>query len=114
MNPALIELPRPLSALRRPQPVPANPRSAALAEFDRRVENLRQCVHWLVEHGISVTDSRLGRAGGIVKASGCPALRALIGQDCSWRQRRQQGATTIFTWFAIRFETRIEWEETCV
>lgn len=110
---APIELPRPLAALRRPQPQPVNPRSAALAEFDRRVENLRQCVHWLVEHGVSVTDSRLGRAGGIVKAAGSPGLRALVGQDCTWRQRRQQGALTIFTWFAIRFETRIEWEETC-
>ena len=53
---APIELPRPMAALRQPQPQPVNPRSAALAalaEFDRRVENLRQCVHWLVEHEIN-------------------------------------------------------------
>ncbi len=110
---APIDLPRRRSDLGRVPMPAANPRSAALAEFDRRMENMGRCVHWLVEHGVHVLGSSLGRAGGIVIVAGSPTLRALVGQDCTWRRRRQDGALTIFTWFAVRFETRIEWEETC-
>ena len=110
---APIDLPRRHSDLGRvPMPAP-NPRAAALEEFDRRMENMGRCVHWLVEHGVHMLGTSLGRAGGIVTVAGSPTLRALLGTDRAWRKRRQEGALVIFTWFAIRFETRIEWEETC-
>jgi hypothetical protein len=108
---AVIELPRPMAAIGRPPAPDECPRAVALAEFDRRIENLRCCVHWLVEHEIRVIDSRLCRVGGIVKVAASPSLRVLLGSDCSWRQRRQDGALTIYTWFAMRFGTRIEWED---
>ena len=110
---APIDLPRRRSDLGRIPPPVANPRAAALEELDRRLENMGRAVHWLVEHGVHVLSTSLGRAGGIVIVAGSPALRALIGNDCAWRRRRQDGALTIFTWFAMRFDTRVEWEETC-
>ncbi len=110
---APIDLPRRRSDLGRIPPPVDNPRAAALEEFDSRLKNMGLCVHWLVEHGVHVLSTSLGRAGGIVIVAGSPTLRALIGQDCTWRKRRQDGALAIFTWFAIRFETRIEWEEPC-
>ena len=108
-----IALPRRRADLGRPAAPVADPRAAALSEFDQRLANMGRCVHWLVEHGVRVLDSRLCRVGGIVTVAGSPHVRALFAPDCTWRQRRQDGALTIFTWFAVRFETRIEWEESC-
>lgn len=41
-----------------------------------------------------------------------PYLHILIGADnCYWRQRRQEGVLTIYTWCAERFGCQIEWED---
>lgn len=108
---SLIELPRPMAAIGRPLPFSATPSSSALAEFDTRLDNLRRCVHWLVENDIKVLTSVMCRGGGIVTVAKSPRLHALFSQDYTWRKRRQVGALTIFTLFAIRFDTRVEWEE---
>ena len=112
MQPA-IELPRRISDLRNPLQPGEDPRKKALIEFDRRIENLRRCVHWAVENGITVIESKLCRAGGIVTVSASPFLLKLLSGDRSWRKRRQEGALVFYTWFAMRFDTRIEWEEVC-
>ena len=116
---AVIELPRSPSSLGRSLRLAgasdsADPRAEALADYDRRLDNLRCCVHWLVDNGVKVIESMLCRQGGIVKVAASPNLPRLLGGECSWRKRRQDGALTIFTWFAVRYGTRIEWEDvTC-
>lgn len=108
---ALIELPRPTGAFGLPLPIAATPRAVALVEFDRRMDNLRSCVHWLVENDVKVLTSAMSRCGGVVTVANSVRLHKLLGRDYTWRKRRQDGALTIFTLFAIRFDTRVEWEE---
>ncbi len=107
---ATIELPRPAHTLGKPQPLDDR-RAVALADFNTRLENLRACVHWLVEHDVTVLASTLCRAGAIVTVSGSTRLHQLLGHDSSWRKRRQDGALTVYTCFSVRFGTRVEWEE---
>lgn len=106
-----IELPRPMSAIGKTPQTSIDARKAALIDFDQRMENLRRCVYWLVENGVLVISSTMCRGGGIVKVSDSPRLHMVIGQDYAWRKRRQEGALTIFTMFAIRFDTRVEWDQ---
>ena len=110
---ATIELPRRMSALGRPMLDPCR-RAAALSEFDRRLDNLRACVHWLVENSIPVIDSTLYRAGGVISVAASPRLAQLFRGDYAWRKREQLGTGLVkFTWFAVRVDTRIEWEDVC-
>lgn len=113
MNTALapIELPRRVTDVGRVLADGPEAVSAALSEFDTRLENLRLCVHWLVDHGVHVIASAINRAGGIVTVAGSVQLHRLIGKDYAWRKRQHTGLLTIYTNFAVRFETRIEWEE---
>ena len=105
--------------LRRDQPriVPENARDAATTSATRLITDLLRCVLWLLKHGIYVIGfSGERRAGGadriVVRVAASPHLYILFGRDgCSWRQRRQDGALTIHTWFGERFGCRVEWEE---
>jgi hypothetical protein len=86
-------------------------RCEAMQSLDRRLDNARHCAAWLIELGVKVRGVRVDKASGVVKVESTPFLWRLFAGDCAWRERRQKGAMTIFTWFAVRYSTRIEWEE---
>lgn len=93
-------------------------RTAAIAEATRVIANLMRCVLWLLRHGVYVTGFRGWRGAGIDRVTitvvASPYLYILFGSDgCSWRERRQEGTRTIYTWFGERFGCRVEWEEVC-
>lgn len=94
-----------------------SPRDAAMSNATRIISNLLRCILWLIRHGIYVTGFK-GRkdASGdsiTVTVAASPYLFKLFSGECAWQQRRQEGALVIFTWFAIRYGCRIEWEEVC-
>lgn len=87
-------------------------RAAMLVEFDRHLQNLTACVHWLTGQGVSIIEASLRRGRGkpriVVVAS--PLLHILFKDDCATIQRRPCGGETLFTWSAVRFECEIRWE----
>lgn len=98
-----------------PQP---SKRDFAITEAVRLITNLLRCVIWLIRHGVFVTSfSGYHVPGGVDHVKVCvaasPYLYTLLGSDAAWQKRRQEGCLTIYTWFAIRFGIRIEWEEVC-
>ena len=96
MNVSPIQLPPTMADRFSTLPRNADPVDTALSEFDRRIESLRLCVHWLVKNGVTVIDTALGRAGGIVTIAASPKLRTLLS-DCCWRKRRKEGALAYYT-----------------
>lgn len=86
-------------------------RCEAMQALDRRLDNARHCAAWLIDLGVKVRGVRVDKAAGVVKVESTPFLWRLFAGDYAWRERRQEGALTIFTWFAVRYGTRIEWEE---
>ncbi len=93
-----------------------SPRTTAMSEASGRITNLMRCVLWLIKHGICVIGFIGKREHGIdrvtVTVAASPYLHILFGRDgCAWRERRQEGALTIYTWFGERFGCRVEWEE---
>lgn len=92
-------------------------RALAMGEAVRLITNLLRCVLWLVKQGVYITgfQGRRGNCGDqvIVTVAASPWLYRLFSDECTWQQRRQEGCLTIYTWFAIRFGIRIEWEEVC-
>ena len=108
---AVIDLPRRREAPGKPVP-PGDLRESALAEFDRYLTQLRSVVHWLVAHGVKVQSSCVGRHGAVVTVEYAPLVDRLFGQEKAWRERQQVGTgSAVYTWFVVRFETRIEWDE---
>lgn len=88
-------------------------RQAILDAFDRHMDNLKRCVHWLIAQGIGVLDVDLkrGRARPIVKVAAAPLLHILFKDDCANVGRQQKGALTYFAWQAVRFDITIAREE---
>lgn len=78
----------------------------------RRTLNAGKAVEWLDGLGIRILDVKITRHAAIVRICHTPFLHRLFANECAWRQQRQEGNTTILTWFALRYATRIEWEET--
>lgn len=90
-------------------------RAEALAEIDRHLENLKNCVHYLVEQNITVisVDMRRRKSRPQISVAPTPRLHILFGDDCANIGRRNDGALTIYPWIATRFGCDIRWEETC-
>lgn len=90
-------------------------RAEALAEIDRHIENLKNCVHYLVEQDITViaVDMRRRKTRPQISVAPTPRLHILFGDDCANIGRRNDGALTIYPWIATRFGCDIRWEETC-
>lgn len=86
-------------------------RGEKIPALDRRFDNARHCAAWLTELGVKVRGVTVDQQSGVVKVESTPFLWRLFANDCAWRERRQAGAVTIYTWFAVRYSTRIEWEE---
>ena len=78
----------------------------------RRTLNAGKAVEWLDGLGIRILKVDITRHAAIVRICHTPFLHRLFANECAWRQQRQEGNTTILTWFALRYATRIEWEET--
>lgn len=94
-----------------------SPRATAMASATLLLTNLMNTTVWLIKHGVLVTGFRGWRGNGIdrvvVTVAASPLLYQLFAERCSWRERRQEGALTIYTWFAERAGVRVEWEEVC-
>ncbi len=92
-------------------------RDQAITEAVHLITNLLRCVVWLIRRGVFVVSFVGFHAPGgdrlTVRVAASPFLYTLFGNDAAWQQRRQEGALTITTWFAIRFGIRVEWEEVC-
>lgn len=95
------------------EPLPG--RAEALAEIDSHLENLKNCVHYLVEQNITVisVDMRRRKSRPQISVAPTPRLHILFGDDCANIGRRNDGALTIYPWIATRFGCDIRWEETC-
>ena len=107
-----------------PAPIPlrtlpsvTTPRLAAIASATLLLTNLTSVVIWLIKHGAFITGFKGWRGEGIdrvvVTVAASPMLHVLFKDRCTWRERRQDGALTIYTWFADRAGVRVEWEEVC-
>lgn len=91
-------------------------RIATLAEIDRHLNNLKLCLHLLIELGFTVisVDMRRNKAKPQIEVAPAPRLHVLFKDDCANVGRRQDGALTHFLWIACRFDCDIRWEEvTC-
>lgn len=94
-------------------------RDDAMSTATHLITNLLRCVLWLIRHGIYVNgfSGERDTGGGTritVRVAASPYIYQVLKGEAAWQQRRQQGHLTIFTWFAVRFGIRIEWEEVCV
>lgn len=86
-------------------------RCEAMQALDRRMDNARQCAAWLIALGVKVRGVEVGPKAAVVKVEASPFVSRLFAHQCAWRERRQEGAWAVFVWFAVRYGTRIEWEE---
>ena len=77
----------------------------------RRSQNAAKAIEWLSGLGVKVLQVEITRHAAVVRVAHTPFLHKLFANDCAWRQQRQEGNIRIVTWFALRFSTRIEWEE---
>lgn len=80
--------------------------------FGRRLDNAGRAALWLAEHGISILGLAVTRHGATLTVPCDPRLWRIFRDQCAWRKRRQVGRLTIYTWVAVLFATRIEWEHT--
>lgn len=90
-------------------PMPAS----VLAEIDRHLDNLKRCLLWLTDQGVSVMDVDLkrGRAQPTVIVGASPRLHRLFRGDCANVGCRPEGHGTRRKWVAVRFDVAIHWEE---
>ncbi|WP_374342640.1 hypothetical protein [Azonexus sp.] len=100
-------------------PAPAMPaessRDIALARAGSLIGNLQRCVEWLIRHGVYVIGfNGRRRENGTdevtIRVAASPYLYKLM-MDATWLKQTRDGALVTHTWQAIRFATRIEWEE---
>ena len=106
------------SALNEVRTADPSPREAAMTSATRLITNLLRCVLYLIKHGVFVTGfagckTAAGDDRITVTVAASPFLYKLFASECAWQKRRQEGALVIFTWFAVRYGIRIEWEEVC-
>ena len=87
-------------------------RAAVCEDFDRHLDNLRACVHWLIAQGVSIIDAdlRRGRFKPRITVVASPLLHVLFKDDAATVQRRACGDETLYTWAAVRYECEIRWE----
>lgn len=87
-------------------------RAAVCEDFDRHLDNLKACVHFLIANGITTisTEVRRSRFRPRITVVASPLLHALFKDDCATVQRRACGEETLYTWAAVRYECEIRWE----
>jgi len=90
-------------------------RAAALDDFDRRFDNLKACVRWLVAQGVSVINADLRRHNPKPRITvvASPLLHILFKDDCASAGQHWDMllGRTLHDWVAVRFECEIRWEE---
>ncbi len=89
-------------------------RCEAMLELSRRMDNAHHAATWLINLGVLIRQVRIDRVPRVVatiRIDHSPFVDRLFAGSCAWRERRQEGAYTIYTWFAVRYGVRIEWEE---
>lgn len=89
-------------------------RCEAMRELSRRMDNAHHAATWLIDLGVLIRQVRIDRRPRVVatiQIEHSPFVSRLFAGSCAWRERRQEGAFTLYTWFAVRYGCRIEWEE---
>ncbi|MBL8396151.1 MAG: hypothetical protein JNK99_15635 [Candidatus Accumulibacter sp.] len=86
-------------------------RCERLRKLSRSLDEVLHAATYLLNLGVKITRVVYERDRAVITVESTPFLWRLFAGDCAWRQRRLEGETTIYTWFAVRYGTRIEWEE---
>lgn len=90
-------------------------RSAALADIDAHIDNLKACVHWLIANGIAIisADLRRGRFKPRITVVASPYLHVLLKDDAASAGQHWDICLgrTVFDWVAIRYWCEIRWQE---
>lgn len=87
-------------------------RQALLLEgLSRRMDQALHAITYLSAIGAAIESIEIKPTAARVRVAHTPMLAKVFAADMSWRQRRTIGTRTVYTWFVIRFDTRIEWEE---
>lgn len=86
-----------------------------LRELSNTLDRVLHAATWLIGLGIKIRSLQMQRLPrgmqAVIRVESTPFLWRLFAGDCAWRERRTDGEQTVYTWFAIRYATRIEWEE---
>lgn len=89
-------------------------RAAVCEDFDRRFDNLKACVHWLIANGISVVNADLRRHNPKPRVTvvASPLLHVLLKDDAASAGQHWDKllGRTMHDWVAVRYEVEIRWE----
>jgi hypothetical protein len=88
-------------------------RASVPADIDTRLDNLKRCVHWLVEEGIFIADVDLDRKHEhpVIRVAASPWLYVLLKDDLTWAGQEPTGLLMTHHWLAIRHGCSIKWDE---
>lgn len=89
-------------------------RAAALADIDAHIDNLKACVHWLIDNGVAIisADLRRGRFKPRITVVASPLLHILFKDDTSGAGQHWDicMGRTVYDWVAVRYGCEIRWE----
>ncbi|NMQ05270.1 hypothetical protein E4Q08_08300 [Candidatus Accumulibacter phosphatis] len=85
--------------------------AAQLQCLSRRMDGALHLASWLTAIGVQIRRLTISPTHGVIRVAFTPLLWRLFAGDCAWRERKRVGETLVYTWFAVRDGTRIEWEE---
>jgi hypothetical protein len=93
-------------------------RRCVLIEIDWQLKNLKMCVHWLVEEGVSVqaVDMKRGADHPEITVAASPWLFVLFKDSYTFAGQypvdaQRPAAGMVHHWLAIRHDCLIRWEE---
>lgn len=92
-------------------------RDQSIGHAIKLISSLLKVLIFLMQHGVFVVGfkGRKNDAGidvVVIQVANSSYLRVLF-TDAAWLKQRQEGALTIHTWFVVRNDIRIEWEDVC-
>ncbi|HNC51227.1 MAG TPA: hypothetical protein PLO14_03160 [Accumulibacter sp.] len=85
--------------------------SRQMQVLSRNMDKALHAATWLCALNLPILKISIKPTGAVITVACRPILFRLFARDCAWRQRRKVGAAIVYTWFAVRYGARIEWEE---
>lgn len=86
-------------------------RAENMRALSRRLDRVLHAATWLIGLSIRIRKIRIDRHATVITIENTPFVWRLFAGDCAWRERRTDGDVDRYTWFAVRYGVRIEWEE---
>jgi len=111
------ETPERQAALRAAQRAIDAVRADRLLALSRHLDQVLHAATWLIGRAIKIRAVHIARHAVVITVESTPFLWRLFAGECAWRERRADGAGgadsqfDVYTWFAVRYGVRIEWEE---